>query len=290
MNCIVELFAKKLKVKFKLGFLLNNKKSKDKISLDQVKSTLIELGIKQGDSIMVHSSLSHIAAKAPELISMLQELIGADGNILMPTHPKLSKDNNGELLYDPENSKSTVGYLTEYFRLMSDVKRSLHPFSSVAVWGKDKEWFLENNIIGNAPLPHGKNSPYSKFAEIGGKTVCIGVTAKNRGTIKHSPEEIMDDDFPLETFEAIKVIIQHNGTSEEKMFRRTILAFSEIYMCKSKIEKDWIKWGILQKRKIDVVPIEVLDAKKCVKLMIENINNGLTSYPYAPRKLTRVKE
>ena len=289
MNCLIELIAKMAKVKLGLGFLVNIKIFKTKISLEKVKKVLIDLGIRNGDTIMIHSSFSYISAKVPELIAMLQELVGLDGNILMPTHPKLLKNENGDLLYNPDESKSTVGYLTEYFRKMPDVKRSLHPFSSVAVWGKDKEWFLEDNITGNAPLPHGKNSPYAKFAEKGGKTVCIGVTAKGRGTIIHSAEEILDDDFPLEIFEQVEVILQHESTAEKKIFRRTILAFSQLYKCKSKIEKEWIRCGTLQKDKVDGVPIQVLDAQKCVELMIQNINNGSTPYPYAPSRFKRVK-
>lgn len=289
MNCITELIAKIVKVKLGLGFLVNKKIFKTKISLEKIKKALIDLGIRNGDTIMVHSSFSYISAKAPELIAMLQELTGPDGNILMPTHPKLSTNEDGDLLYNPNKSKSTVGYLTEYFRKMPDVKRSLHPFSSVAVWGKDKEWFLQDNIAGNAPLPHGKNSPYAKFAEKGGKTVCIGVTAISRGTILHVAEEILDDAFPLEIFEKVEINIQEGSMTKRKIFRRTILAFSQIYKCKSRIKKEWIQYGILKRVKIDGVPIEVLDARKCVEFMTKNINNGSTPYPYAPNRFKRVK-
>ena len=285
MNCLTELIAKQIKVKFNLGFLMKKKPKIEKINLNDVYTSLKEMGIENGDTIMVHSSLSYLNASAEEVIEMLKKLVGRDGNILMPTHPKLEKTEQGIDSYNSKTSKSTVGYLTEYFRNMPDVKRSLHPFSSVAVWGKDSDFFLEGNCDGDAPLPHGINSSYYKFAQKNGKTVCIGVTAKNRGTIKHVPEEIIDENLPLDIFEEIEVYLEDSKTI--KKFRRTILAFSMVYMCKSKIEKDWMKWNILKKQKIGSTPIEVLDASKCVELMKKNILEGSTHYPYAPKRFYR---
>jgi aminoglycoside 3-N-acetyltransferase len=287
-TCLVELIVKTIKQKFNIGFLLNLHKESKKISLVELKNTLLSFGIQQGDSIMVHSSLKCISASAIEVITMLQKLVGPNGNILMPSHPELTRDKNGLWHYSPERSPSTVGYLTEYFRLMPDVKRSAHPFSSIAAWGKDKEWFLDNNISGNAPLPHGINSPYFKFADIGGKTVCIGVKAKKRGTILHCAEEILDDEFPLNIFEYIEVAIDHENISYSKIFRRTILSFSQKYMCQSKIEYEWKKAHILLSKKLHNIPIEVLDAKQCIAVMTNNIRQGKHSYPYAPNKLRNV--
>lgn len=285
LNCLIELIAKIVKQRFDVSFLLKSNQQTKKISLQELNATLLSLGIQQGDSIMVHSSLRCISASAIEIITMLQNLVGENGNILMPTHPKLKRDEKGLLHYDPMNSPSTVGYLTEYFRQMPNVKRSIHPFSSIAVWGKDKEWFLENNISGDAPLPHGIHSPYVKFASIGGKTVCIGVKAKKRGTILHCAEEVLDDKFPLRIFENVEVVIDHENITYTKKFRRTILSFSQKYMCQSKIEHEWEKNNILISRKVHNIPIEVLDAKQCIEVMTKNILQGEHSYPYAPSKL-----
>jgi aminoglycoside 3-N-acetyltransferase len=289
LNCLIELIAKIVKQRFNVKLQLRSNQKSISISLEELNSVLLSLGIQQGDSIMVHSSFRCISASATEVITMLQELVGENGNILMPTHPDLMRDEKGLLHYDPVNSPSTVGYLTECFRQMPNVERSIHPFSSIAVWGKDKKWFLENNISGDAPLPHGIHSPYVKFASIGGKTVCIGVKAKKRGTILHCAEEVLDDMFPLNIFENIDVAIEDENITYNKKFRRTALSFSQKYMCQSKIENEWKKNNILISRKVHNIPIEVLDAKKCIEVMTKNILQGEHSYPYAPSKLYNVK-
>lgn len=283
MNCLFELMAKIIKVKLNLGFLTTRRTVKKKLTLDVVIETLLKMGIKNGDTIMIHSSMSHMNTTAEEFIAELQKLIGPDGNILMPSHPKLEEDENGALYYNPDVNPSKVGYLTEYFRKLPDVKRSLHPLSSVAIWGKDKDWFLNNNDSGYAPLPHGINSPYYKLAEKGGKVICIGVTAQSRATISHVAEEVLHESFPLDILEEVEIFVNTAGTVKKRKFMRTILDFSMIYKCKSQLEKDWIQCGILQKEKVYSTPIEVLDARECVNLMIRKLKMGTTVYPYAPK-------
>lgn len=287
MNCLIELIAKTAKVKLNLGFLTTKRTVKKKVTLDVVIETLLKMGIKNGDSILIHSAMSHINATAEEFIQELQKLIGPDGNILMPTHPKLEENENGELYYNPNVNQSKVGYLTEYFRKLPDVKRSLHPLSSVAIWGKDQDWFLNNNDTGYAPLPHGINSPYYRLAEKGGKVVCIGITTQSRATISHVSEEVLDDIMPLDILEEIEIFVNNAGTVKKRKFRRTILDFSMIYKCKSQLEKDWIQYGILQKEKINSTPIEVLDAHECVNLMMKKLKTGVTVYPFAPKSYYR---
>lgn len=288
LNCLIELIAKIVKQRLDISFLLKLNQNSTTISLGELNTALLSLGIQQGDSIMVHSSFRCISASAIETITMLQNLVGENGNILMPTHPDMKCDEKGLLHYDPDNSPSTVGYLTECFRQMPNVTRSTHPFSSIAVWGKNKEWFLENNTPDDAPLPHGVHSPYVKFASIGGKTICIGVKAKKRATILHCAEEILDDKFPLSIFETIEVAIDHENITCNKIFRRTVLSFSQKYMCQSKIENEWKKHNILFSRKIHNIPVEVLDAKQCIEVMTNNILQGEHSYPFAPGNLYNV--
>lgn len=289
MNPLLELIVRSVYFGLRVEPVVNNIKSKFpnkirmKISIDQIDEKFKDYGIKKGDTIMVHSSLRSINASAEKFIEFLLDYIGEDGNIMMPTHPAL-ENRNFELVYDIKHSKSRVGYLTEYFRNYKGVKRSLYPFSSVAVWGKDQDWILENNLNENKPLPHGVYSPYNKLALLNGFAVCIGVTAKNRATIKHCAEEILDKKFPVKNFfEEKKVEIHNDGNDLGKYICRIPnLRKSQIFVAKSKIEKEWLNSGALVKYKVNEVPLEFVDARKCVEYMKGQIELGNTSYPFAP--------
>lgn len=277
---------------FYYGFRINKiynpfrirKKKIRKFNLQDIEDALVSFNIKAGDSILVHSSLSNIDAKPDEIINSLKKYIGNEGNILMPTHPKLD-EKNGELVYDVSSSKSTVGYLTEYFRKSEGVKRSLHPFSSVAVWGKDKQYFLEGNLDKNKPLPHGKNSPYYRFAMMGGKAIFLGVTLR-RATIMHVAEEVIDHDFPIKDFfKEHKVIVKEADRNYGNFIvRKADLNIAKYYLSKNKVLSEWKNNGIVSKIEFGNNHISCVDCQKAVNLMIKGIKQGSTNYPLAPKE------
>ncbi|MGI8315817.1 AAC(3) family N-acetyltransferase [Halobacillus mangrovi] len=262
----------------------NKTSNHSKISIKQLKEQMVEFGINEGDTILVHSSFRHFKENAEEVVQFLKDFIGPSGNILMPTHPKLTKK-DGYLFYDRESSPSTVGYLTETFRKSNNVYRSKHPFSSIAAWGKDVEYLLKDNLTLNNPLPHGVNSPYYKMAKLNGKVLCIGVAAIRRGTIRHTAEEVLDDEYLVKNlFNNYKVIVRDKKDENIYKVRALNISKSQIFIAKSKIEKDWIKNGILKKSVIDNVEVEYMNAQKCVEFMIQEAKKGNTCYPYAPKR------
>lgn len=255
-----------------------------KLTLKDVESALLTFNIKSGDSIMVHSSMSFLDEKPEAIIAFLKNWIGENGNILMPTHPFLTKE-EGQDVYDISQSKSTVGYLTEVFRKSSDTIRSQHPFSSIAAWGKDKEYFVNNNLNSNMPLPHGLDSPYFKFAHKNGKAIFLGVTPR-RATIMHTAEEVIDTTFTIpDFFKSHHVIVKDNGKLiGNYTVRKADLKIAQLYVSKSKVLKDWSENGILKTIYFNGVSVSCVLCMDAVDLMLREIKKGNSYYPCAPTK------
>ena len=60
-----------------------------KIDNEQLKRALLELDIRQGDSLMVHAAwreFYNYNGSPEEVISILREVLGAEGNIFMPSY------------------------------------------------------------------------------------------------------------------------------------------------------------------------------------------------------------
>lgn len=292
-NPYVEFLARFLYFRLGLrrGFeLLKNstakfsKKQKSKIRLDELVELFKENGICKGKSIMVHTAFSRIEANVEEFTEFLQDLVGIEGNVCMPTHPILGC-NNAEKIYDVRLSHSSVGYLTEYFRKQEGVCRSLHPYSSLAVWGKDKDFLLAGNLNDDWPLPHGKYSGYYKFAQLNGIVVCIGVTARSNATIRHVAEEVVDEGLKIQNlFVRDSVVIYNDGAFiKEAKVRHLNLRKSQLYVAKGKIINEWLQNQILKTYCIRGIPVEFIDAKKCVEYMINQIYLGNTPFPLAPK-------
>jgi aminoglycoside 3-N-acetyltransferase len=112
------------------------------------------MGIEEGDVVLVHSALSKMGfvnGGAKTVVESLVETLGLEGHLLMPT-----STNNGRQLdfiqsnpvFDVLNSPSKMGAISEYFRKLPKVKRSLHPTESVACLGPDAEEFVHGHFGG----------------------------------------------------------------------------------------------------------------------------------------------
>ena len=138
---------------------------------------LNHVGVKNGDSIFVHSDLRHFgrintSIKREEFlgafVGALKETVGENGNIIMPTFSYSFC--RGEV-FDSRLTTSKVGALTEYFRNTTGVKRSEDPIFSVAVFGPNKNYFTN---VGNDCF--GKGSIFEKLYKRNSKIVFLGET------------------------------------------------------------------------------------------------------------------
>lgn len=164
----------------------------------------MSLGIGSGSSILMHSSyksLGKLEEGAKGFYEILMELIGVNGNLVVPT---LSYDcvlNRPKVEFNSKNTPSCVGYLTEYFRTeISDTRRSLHATHSCTIWGKDKDILTAGHEKDCTPV--GENSPFSKFPQLGGKILFLG-SHPDHNTSMHGVEETIEEkpfiDFTIKT-------------------------------------------------------------------------------------------
>jgi len=124
------------------------------------KQYLKNIGIKSGQSVIVHSSFRKIKSSfvsiSPEnVISNLNEIITENGSIIFPTFTYCFKKSSGDYeVFDRLNSKSKVGLLSETFRTCEGVIRTSSPTHSFALWGNVKSEMSETNSP-ESPLGEG---------------------------------------------------------------------------------------------------------------------------------------
>ncbi len=156
---------------------------------NSIKNRLQDLGINKGDSIIVHSALGalgKIPEKAQLITEILKGIIAYEGTLLMPalSYETVTKENP---VFNQKNTPSCVGWLTEYFRNLPGVKRSIHPTHSVCAIGRKSNYFIDNHALDNTPC--GSNSPFRKLRETGGKILFLGCSLKSN-TSMHGVEEL----------------------------------------------------------------------------------------------------
>ena len=156
---------------------------------------LHDLGFRPGAMVMVHSAFSLVKRRVPgitpvRLIRQMQELLGPEGTLLMPTFAFRGRQSNyveTHTHFDVQNTPSSVGILTEVFRKMPDVIRSYHPTHSVAGWGRYAKDILSTHHLGST---FGVTSPFYRLREYDGLVVGLGRRYRYAFTITHVPEEL----------------------------------------------------------------------------------------------------
>jgi len=154
---------------------------------------LKNIGVREGMVLLVHSSLSSIGwvcGGAVAVILALEEVLGKEGTLVMPTcsgdlsdpakweNPPVPIDWCEEIrktmpLFNPELTPTRgVGVIPEVFRKQESVIRSSHPQVSFAAFGKYAEYITSEHSLEYA---FGEQSPLAKIYKLNGHILLIGV-------------------------------------------------------------------------------------------------------------------
>lgn len=175
---------------------------KHTVSKRQLMEDFRRLGLKSGDVVLVHSSLTSIGfveGGADTVVDALMEVIGGEGLLAMPCLSlmgSMAETLRRGLTFDPRSTPSTVGAITETFRKRGDVHRSVHPTHSVCAWGKRAERLVSGHE--SASTTFGPGTPWHRIVEEDGIIVGLGI---NLGPV--TPVHIVEDsipDFPVDVY------------------------------------------------------------------------------------------
>jgi len=151
--------------------------------------TLDRLGVRRGDTLLVHSSLRTLgpfSGGGEAVIDTLGEVLGPAGLLVVPTHT-WDVVNDRQPVWHETLTPSHVGTLTNLLRARSGAVRSIHPTHSVAALGQRAEEFCAGHERDDSPCS--PTSPYGRLLEANGKILLLGV-GLNRCTFIHCLEEI----------------------------------------------------------------------------------------------------
>jgi aminoglycoside 3-N-acetyltransferase len=157
---------------------------------------LRRLGLRRGDTVLVHASMravGWVVGGAPEVVRALQDTVGGDGTIVVPT---ITGDNSdprrwaairrGEPPedwwpvirrhlppFDPATTPSNgMGRIAEAVRTWPASVRSAHPQASFAAVGRDAAHLMADHDM---RCHYGARSPLARMAESGAKVLLLGV-------------------------------------------------------------------------------------------------------------------
>ena len=143
------------------------------ITQREIEAGLRGLGLKAGDIVLLHSSLSslgEVERGADAVIDAFLEVLGASGTLVAPT------------------TSRALGIIPETVKGRPGARHSIHPRASVAAIGEAAENICRDHW--KAELAHGPDTPYVRIAEMGGYVCLLGVD-QDRNTTLHTAEELL---------------------------------------------------------------------------------------------------
>ena len=151
---------------------------------------LLALGVEPGDTLFIHSSfksLGPVSGGAGSVVSALEAAVGGEGTILMPSFNLTNGTQEDRAqVWSLETSPSTVGWITEFFRMLPGTLRSDHPSHSVAARGARARDFVSGHLDNDGMVSpwdvepwgrtYGSRSPMTKaYADPRAKLLMMGV-------------------------------------------------------------------------------------------------------------------
>lgn len=151
------------------------------------------VGVKPGQTLMVHASLSSfgfVCGGAQVVIEALLECVGQEGTVMMPSQSWKNLDPEAGVhwqeprewwqairdnwpAYDKDiTPTNTMGAVAEMFRKWPGALRSDHPARSVAAFGKHADYLTCGHTLSNI---FGEGSPVAKLYELDGYVLLMGV-------------------------------------------------------------------------------------------------------------------
>lgn len=203
--------------------LKNNlfKRNKTKTSIQEIKNFLIKkLGISSGDNLIISSSFGNLNAifSPHELIILLQELVGNEGNLVMPFYPPGNSYEWAESgqTFDMRNTRSSMGIVTQVFSEMPNVYKSKHPTKAVVAWGKNAQEITADHE--NSTTPFFWDSPYGWLIKHNSKSLGLGL--KNIPIFHAIEDIILNKKLSLyqEKKKRLRIIDYKNTLSEINVF------------------------------------------------------------------------
>ena len=155
------------------------------VTQKDIERGLREVGLSPGDTVVVHSSLSSfgkVERGAETIVDALLAVLGGDGTLVVPTFTY------GVSAFDPSESPSGTGKVTEAVRNRPNAIRSLHPSHSVVAIGRLATAVTEQHEKAH---PFGRGSALFRVLQAKGRILQLG-TDQTTNSMIHVAEEIVE--------------------------------------------------------------------------------------------------
>ncbi len=243
-------------------------------SKEQILADLRALGIKSGDNVLLHTSLSKVGMveRGPEgFVEAILNAVGQEGLAVFPTFTGTREDSKKKPPYfDVVKTPAWTGKVPETARVFNEAIRSLHPTHSVAAIGENAKRLTKGHEY--VLTPCGEGSPFVVLAENKGKILLVGVD-HNSNTTFHTAEEYAKCPFHMLDEPALATIVDYERKTRQVVVNLHRWGTERNF---NLLEEEFLLQGIEKIGRIGQAKCRLIEAAP----MIEIIVSYLVKEPY----------
>lgn len=247
------------------------------ISLEAIKTGLKQLGLGKDDIVLVHSDLRALGparelVKLPNcgadlIIDAFLQTVGTQGLVIFPTFTKTY--DTGEtpytgLVFDPKETPSRVGSITNMFWTRPQAVRGTHPTHSVAAIGARAAEFCvepENGTTFDRRGPWGRMFDWDAW-------MCWFGTDNRTNTTVHVVEDWMDLPYMEDRPAWVK---GPDGQPMKVMCRKAPIGARDFYRKESKSQKVFDASSLPRRGQIGNACVTLMKVSDCHQIVSEAI-------------------
>ncbi|MDO4667208.1 MAG: AAC(3) family N-acetyltransferase [Streptococcus sp.] len=240
--------------------------------------TFKKLGIKRGDILLVHSSLSelgYVIGGAETVFLALVEMVGSEGTLVVPSqtveisypstwqYPPVPEEwfeiirENLPAYHEKKSFSKAMGQFSNFLGHLPTAKRSQHPMYSFTAVGLNAEKITSHHEF---DFPFGQTSPLAKLYDMGAKILIIG-TDFETNTSLHLSENFLGREVIIESSK-----IYDNGVQKWTDFKNVDLDKYDDYL---EIQQRYFQQTVPNMEMINDATIYCFDMKSCVDFTTE---------------------
>lgn len=282
-----------------INFILKNMKNyniKKKESIVTVPSSLLikyinELGIKKGDCLIVHSSFAELKCfglTPDEIVDLLIEIVGEEGNLIMPAIPIIKgepkpidrfnlKNYKTMPLYNVQKSRVWTGILPQTLLKRKGALRSRSPLNSMVVYGKNSHALIDYKLFGMDSLACGVGSVLGNSLEFNSKILFLGVDEVHSMTMIHAAEDLYNESWPVKNWYWKRDFKIVDCDFNQVLNLRERNPKWALFYTEKRFSADLFKYKILNRKNINNLNISVCVSSELISFLRSKNAKG---YPY----------
>jgi len=209
----------------------------------EIAAGLREMGLKTGDKVLMHSSLSslgQVEGGPDAVIDAFLEVLGAGGTLLVPVF-------------------GALGILTETVKKRPGAVTSSAPVGTLAALGKDAEALLRDHW--KALTAHGEGTPFTRLAEMDGYVCLLGVD-QDRNTSLHGIEALLELPYLGEAVETFT-------SPEGETVTRTYKYYPGPHRNFIGLDRFFREAGVMKTARIGNAQVRLMKAKEMFRVGLE---------------------